>query len=91
MDEAEAFLIETLTWRRENGVGVDYGSGAAANQTGVKGEGRVRLPRAATATNARTDGVGSYTMADPQEFDLDKDDKLDEREQTALYRTYVYE
>jgi len=38
VDEAEAFLIETLTWRRENGVGVDYGSGAAANQTGVKGE-----------------------------------------------------
>ena len=26
-----------------------------------------------------------------QRFDLDKDDKLDEREQTALYRTYVYE
>ena len=46
----------------------------SVEQTGVKGEGRVRLPRAATATNARTDGVGSYTMADPQEFDLDKDD-----------------
>lgn len=38
VDEAEAFLIEMLTWRRENGVGVDYGSSAAANQTGVKGE-----------------------------------------------------